>query len=112
MWKEHLFLDICSTNSDTLAPSLYQCVETRGTYVFGLLSHPLPHLRFNPFVISEMFVTFLDPAVNRFTRQTLPTVNRKHFFMNILCTESFCPQKYAQQKAALRYYTPQARSPF
>jgi hypothetical protein len=33
------------------------------------------------------------PIVNRFKRQTLPTVNRKHFFMNILCIESFCPQK-------------------
>jgi hypothetical protein len=32
-------------------------------------------------------------VVNRFTRQILPTVNRKHFFMNILCTESFCKQK-------------------
>jgi hypothetical protein len=36
---------------------------------------------------------FLDPVVNRFSRQTLPTVNRKHIFMNILCIESFCPQK-------------------
>jgi hypothetical protein len=50
--------------------------------------------------------------VNRFTRQTLPTVNMQHFFMNILCIESFCPQKNAQEKAALRLYTPQARSPF
>jgi hypothetical protein len=33
------------------------------------------------------------PVMNRFTRQTLPTVNRKYFFMNILCIESFCPQK-------------------
>jgi hypothetical protein len=33
------------------------------------------------------------PVVNRFTREKLPTVNRKHFFMNILCTESFCSQK-------------------
>jgi hypothetical protein len=33
------------------------------------------------------------PVVNRFTRQTLPTVNRKHLFMNILCIESFCPPK-------------------
>jgi hypothetical protein len=32
-------------------------------------------------------------VVNRFTRQTLSTINRKHFFMNILCSESFCPQK-------------------
>jgi hypothetical protein len=36
---------------------------------------------------------FLDPVVNRFTRQTLPTVNRKHFFMNILCIESSWPPK-------------------
>jgi hypothetical protein len=33
------------------------------------------------------------PAVNRFTRQTFPTVNRTHFFINILCIESFCPQR-------------------
>jgi hypothetical protein len=36
---------------------------------------------------------FLDPVVNRRTRQTLPTVNRKHFFMNFLCIETFCQQK-------------------
>jgi hypothetical protein len=52
------------------------------------------------------------PVVNRFTWQTLPTVNRKHFSMNILCIESCCPQKNAQQNSALRYYTPQAWSPF
>jgi hypothetical protein len=28
-WKKHLFLDISSTNIDTLVSSLYQCVETR-----------------------------------------------------------------------------------
>jgi hypothetical protein len=33
----------------------------------------------------------LPPRWNRFTRQTLPTVNRRHFFMNILCVESVCP---------------------
>jgi hypothetical protein len=66
---------------------------------FWLLSQPLPHLRFKLFVISETFATFLDPAVNRFTRQTLPTVNRKHFFMNILCTESFLSTKNAQTTA-------------
>jgi hypothetical protein len=31
--------------------------------------------------------------MNRFMEQTLPNINRKHFFMNIICTESFCPQK-------------------
>jgi hypothetical protein len=33
------------------------------------------------------------PVMNRFTWQTQPTVNRKHFCMNILCTESCCSQK-------------------
>jgi hypothetical protein len=35
---------------------------------------------------------FLDPVVNRFKQQTLPTVNTKHFFMSIICIETFCPQ--------------------
>jgi hypothetical protein len=30
---------------------------------------------------------------NYFSWQTLPTTNRKHFFMNILYTESFCLRK-------------------
>jgi hypothetical protein len=30
-------------------------------------------------------------------RQTLPIVNRKHFFMNILCIESFFPTKITQK---------------
>jgi hypothetical protein len=36
---------------------------------------------------------FLEQIVNRFTRKTLPTVIRKSFFINILCIQSFCPQK-------------------
>jgi hypothetical protein len=91
--KKHSFLDISSTNIDTFVPSLYQCVETRSVQVFWLLPEPLPYLRFNLFVISETFSTFLDLVVNSFTRQTLPTVNRKHFLMNILSIESFWPQK-------------------
>jgi hypothetical protein len=39
--------------------SRYQCAETRSTEVFRLLSQPLPHLRFNLFVISEIFATQL-----------------------------------------------------
>jgi hypothetical protein len=45
-WKKtHLFLDL-STNTDTLFPSLYQCVETRNIEVVSATS-PLPfqHLR-------------------------------------------------------------------
>jgi hypothetical protein len=32
--EKKIFLDTSSTNIDTLVPSLYQCVETRGTEVF------------------------------------------------------------------------------
>jgi hypothetical protein len=39
-WKKRLFLYISPTNFDTFVPSLYQCVETRNTEVFGCcLSH-------------------------------------------------------------------------
>jgi hypothetical protein len=64
--KEPLFLDVSSTNIDTLVPSLYQCVETRSIEVFllGIIcDFQMP--------LGE----FLDPVVNRFTRQTLPTIN-------------------------------------
>jgi hypothetical protein len=40
---------------------------------------------------------FFEPVVNHFTRQTLPTINRKHFY-GILCIESFCPQKKKQNR--------------
>jgi hypothetical protein len=40
------------------------------------------------------------PVVNRFMQQTLPNINRKHLFMNILCSESFWPQK-TQNKTLL-----------
>jgi hypothetical protein len=56
-WKKRLFLDKSSTDIDTLAPSLYHCVETRSIEVFCLLSQTLPHLRINLFVISETFAT-------------------------------------------------------
>jgi hypothetical protein len=58
-WEKHLFLDIPSTNTDTLDPLLYRCAETRSTEVFWLVFQPLPHLRFNLFFISETFATQL-----------------------------------------------------
>jgi hypothetical protein len=58
-WKKKIFLDISSTNIDTLVPSLYYCVETRRIEVFRLLSQPLPHFCVNLFVISETFATQL-----------------------------------------------------
>jgi hypothetical protein len=91
-WKGHLFLDVSSTNIYKTVISLYECFEILSLEVFGLLSRPFLHLHFNILIISEMFATFLDLAMNRFTRQIFPTLNRKHFIINSLWIEFFCPQ--------------------
>jgi hypothetical protein len=102
--KKHLFLDISSTNTDTLVTSFYQCVETRSVEVpFDCcLSHFGTRATWSSIICD--FLTsmseFLDPIVNRFTRPALPTVNRKHFFMNILCIESFCPQNRRRERCS------------
>jgi hypothetical protein len=97
---------ITSTNIDTLIPSLYQCIETRSIEVFWLLSQPLPHLRFIIWSFRTSSREFLNPVIN--------TSHHKQeiFLYEYLCIESFSPQKPAQQGTALRYYTPQTRSPF
>jgi hypothetical protein len=69
-WKGHLFLDISSTNTDTLAPSLYQCVEISIVEVFCCLSHS----RMWSGIICDFRTSlreFLDPVVNCFTGRTL-----------------------------------------
>jgi hypothetical protein len=51
MWcsnlKKKIFLDISSTNIDTIVPLLYQGAETRSVKVFWLLSQLFPRLCFN-----------------------------------------------------------------
>jgi hypothetical protein len=86
-WKKHLFLDISFTNIDTLVPSLYQFVETRSIGIFWLLSQSL---LFQPLYHQQ---NVFHPVVNRFTWQILPTINRKHYFMNIRCIGLFYPTK-------------------
>jgi hypothetical protein len=44
--------------------------------------------------------------VKRFMRQTLPTVNRRHFVNNIVCTESFCPQKRTTERRSSVVHSP------
>jgi hypothetical protein len=67
MWYSNLetklFLDISSTNIDTLVLPLYYYVETRSTETFWLLSQPHSHLSFNLFVISETSATHLWTAL-------------------------------------------------
>jgi hypothetical protein len=75
-WKEHLFLDISSTNIDTLVPSLYHCVETRSIEVFVSVPFVLP---FQPPRHQRNMFHVYRPSCEQLTRQTLPTVNRKKF---------------------------------
>jgi hypothetical protein len=63
-----------------LVPSLYQCVETRSIEVFWLPSQPLRFIICNFRTSSR---EFLDPVINSFTRQTLPNLKSKYFFINI-----------------------------
>jgi hypothetical protein len=52
-----IFLDIFSTNSDTLVPSLYQWVATSSTEIIWLLSWSFLHPNIYLFVISKTFAT-------------------------------------------------------
>jgi hypothetical protein len=97
-----------STNIRTFVSSLYQYFDTRSIEVFWVSSHPPTHLVGHRPRLWTSFREFLGPIMNRFTLQTLPTVHRKHFFMNILRTELFCPQ----ENTALRQYTRQTLWPF
>jgi hypothetical protein len=107
-WKKHLFPDVSSISwytcpiaspvrRDPQHRSLVAVVSATSAPPF----QPLCHQR-----------NVCHPVMNRLTRQTLPSVNRKHFFINIVYIEFVCPQKNAQQNTVLRYYTSQARSPF
>jgi hypothetical protein len=100
--EKHSFLDIASTDIDTRIPSLYQCVDTPQSFYCCL-----SRLRAWSGIMHDFrtsFREYRDLIVNRFTRRKLQPVNGKHFFMNILCIEFFW-------HVALRYCTPQARSP-
>jgi hypothetical protein len=104
-WRKHLFLDISST-SNTLDLYRYQRVSTRSINMFYCC---LNHFR-TSVSTSSSSAKHLPPRLNRFTRQKLPTVNRKHFFMNIVRIESFCPppkkkKTRTQQNTALQQYT-------
>jgi hypothetical protein len=61
--------------------------------------------------IRTSLVECIDLVENRFTRQTLLTVNRKHFCMNMLCIEFFCPQNGTTECCSSVVH-PQARSLF
>jgi hypothetical protein len=84
-------------------PIAYQCVETRSIQVevFLLLSQSLPHLRFNLFVISEMF------AAKAETLYATDTSHRKKetYLYEYPLHWVLLPTKMAQHNAVLRFYT-------
>jgi hypothetical protein len=88
--KKFLFLDISSTNTDTLVSSLYQCVKTHSIEVFWLLSQPLP---FQPLRHQRNLCHVSWPSCEPLCATNIPTASRKRFIMNILCIESFWPQE-------------------
>jgi hypothetical protein len=92
-WKKRLFLDISSTKIHTLAPSLYECVETHNIEVFWLLSQTLPHL-----VGYHLWLSNVLERISWLSYEPLYTTNGKHFFMNILCIESVWPLKIHNRK--------------
>jgi hypothetical protein len=96
-WEKRLFPDIFSIITDMLVPSFYHCFETR---IIQIFDRYLSHFR-TSVSTSSLSAKRLPPRPNRFTRQTLPTVNGKHFCMNILCVEFFCPQKKTHKSTLL-----------
>jgi hypothetical protein len=106
-WGEkHLFLDMSSTNTDTLVPiALPTCRNPQDN---SLLTLCLSHFRAWSGIICDFRKSsreFLDPVVNRFTRQTLLGVNMKHFVTNILFIESFCPQERITKRCSSVIYS-------
>jgi hypothetical protein len=89
-----------TTNIDTLVPSLCQGVETRNIEFFFCC---LSHFRTWSAIVCDFRKSsreFLYLVVNGFTQQTLPAVNRKHFFMSILCLDFFCPQRRTTERCS------------
>jgi hypothetical protein len=88
-WKNHLFLNISSTNIDTrpIALPMHRNPQHR-----SLLNKPLPHFHLNLFVINETFAT--KAAISHSSYEQLCEVNTSHHkqetFLYDLCTETFC----------------------
>jgi hypothetical protein len=77
-------------NIGTLVPYIYQCVERSikvfYTFFFSATSS-------SPFQSHRIQGNICHTDVKNFTWKKLSNVNRKHFFMNMLCIESLCPQE-------------------
>jgi hypothetical protein len=108
MWysnlENNLFLDISSTNIDTLVSSLYRCVETRSIEVFWLLSHSLPHL-----IGRHLKLSNVNERISQPSSEPLYATNTSHHIHDTFLYEYpfhwvVLLTKNAQQNDALRYF--------
>jgi hypothetical protein len=91
-WKKHLFLE------HILHQHWYTCpfaLPVRRSPQHWSLLTVVSTTYAPPFQTLRDRRNVCHPDVNRFTQQTLPTVYRKHFFMNIFC---ICPQKRTTER--------------
>jgi hypothetical protein len=104
-WKKHIYVSTyppptllhsshCFTSASKPAAQKYF------DFVSATSAPPLQPLRHQRNVCHDS-----RPSCEPLYTKTLPAINRKNFFMNILCIESFCPQKRTKN-TALRYNTP------
>jgi hypothetical protein len=95
IWKKHF--STCSTNIDTLVPSLYQCLETRSIKVFWLLSQPLPH----PISTSSSSAKRLPPSSVPLYATNTSYLKQDTFLHEYPMYWVLLPSKNTQQNAAL-----------
>jgi hypothetical protein len=88
--KTTFISQLFSTITAILALSLLHCVEIHCIEVAVVSAPPVQLFR-------QHNVCHL--VVNRFTRHT-STVDRKHFFMNIFCIESYCCAQKTDKKSS------------
>jgi hypothetical protein len=89
-WEKYLFLNIFSANLS------HRFISASKPAALKSFDWCLSHFRASFYIIYHLpksLREFLEPVVNRFTRQTLPSLYRKYFFISILCSESSCTQK-------------------
>jgi hypothetical protein len=92
-WKKHLFLDISSTNINTLVLSLYQCFETLSTKVFWLLPQSLPHLVGHRLRLSNVLEKISRPSCELLKATNTSHSKQETFLYEYPLRWIFWPQK-------------------
>jgi hypothetical protein len=100
-WVGRLFLDISFTNIGWTCPIALPVRRNPQSssllpFVSDNSAPPFHHLRL--LIVLERISRRI---CKRFTLQTLPTVNRNHFFTFILCIESFCYKERTTERCSL-----------